>query len=241
MKSINLFCLPFAGGNKYSYRDYEATAPSFVQLHPLEYPGRGSRSNEQLLSDMEDIVNDVYGQMQHLVSYRPYAVYGHSMGGITAYLLVQKLIRNKHEAPVHLFITGTMGPSAHSRSEKQRHLMSREKFIEEIKRLDGLPEEILAQDELIDYFEPILRADFKATENYVYRPAAPLDIPVTVITGTEETMDRAEIQLWQKETTREVDFRTMPGKHFFIFKQPAAITNIISDKLKTHTKIIHYE
>lgn len=214
------------------------SSPSFVQILPLEYPGRGGRSQEKLLYDMDAIVNDTYTQIRHMVNLKPYAVYGHSMGGIAAYLLVKQLIRNKHTPPVHLFITGTMGPSAHSRSEKRRHLMSKTQFIEEIKRLDGIPDEILEQEELIDYFEPILRSDFKATETYSYQNAEPFNIPVTVITGTEETMDMDEIRLWQRETTDEVDFRTMPGKHFFIFKHAAAITDIIANKLQTNKKTI---
>lgn len=238
MKTINLFCLPFAGGNKYSYRDYELNCPSFVQLLPLEYPGRGGRGQERLLSDMNTIVNDLYAQIRNMVNLKPYAVYGHSMGGVAAYLLVKHLIRNRHIPPVHLFITGAMGPAAHSRSEKQRHLMSKAQFIDEIKSLDGIPDEILAQEELIDYFEPILRADFKATETYAYQDTEPFNIPVTVITGTEETMEPDEIRLWQRETTGEIDFHTMPGKHFFIFKHAAAITGIIEKKLQKNTKII---
>ncbi len=40
---LNVFFLPFAGGNKYSYRDFKEKAPSFINIISLEYPGRGAK------------------------------------------------------------------------------------------------------------------------------------------------------------------------------------------------------
>ncbi|GAA3913505.1 hypothetical protein GO495_24470 [Chitinophaga oryziterrae] len=237
MKSINLICLPFAGGNRYSYRDYELKCPPFIKLIPVESPGRGVRIREPLMYSMSVIVEDMYRQIKDIVDLQPYAIYGHSMGGLGAYLLTQKLLERGHMAPITLFITGTTGPSAISRQGKKRHLLSKKEFIEEIIALDGMPEEILKNEEMIEYFEPILRADFTATETYVHRESLPFDLPVTVITGDEEDMKDEDILRWQNVTIREIDFRKMSGKHFFIFKHPEAIIDIISDKLTTHSKI----
>jgi surfactin synthase thioesterase subunit len=232
MNTIDLYCLPFAGGNKYSYRGYMTVAPSFLTIVPLEYPGHGSRLNESLLTDLDTMIDDMYQLIKSKVDQRPYALYGHSMGGVAAFLLARKLIVGKHQAPLHLFITGTTGPAAESRQEKKRHLMNKQQFMEEIRALDGMPEEVLADEELFDYFEPILRADFKATETYAYRRSGPpLDLPITVITGTEEQMKDQDIRLWQEETVRTVDFRKLPGKHFFIFKYTDNIVSAIAEKL----------
>ena len=233
-KSINLFCLAFAGGNKYSYREFVEKAPSFLNIIPLEYPGRGGRIKEPLLPDIIAVTNDLYKQISPLIGEKEYAIYGHSMGGLTAYLLTRKLIENGHRPPLHLFITGTTGPSAISRTEKKRHLLEKEEFIQEIKDLDGMPDEILYNEELLDYFEPILRSDFVASETYLHQDAAPVDISFTVITGTEEDMEMEDILLWQKESIHEVDFKQMPGKHFFIFQHIYQIFEIISQKLQSN-------
>lgn len=237
MRSINLLCLPFAGGNKYSYRDYEAKAPSFVKVMPVEYPGRGARMRDPLLRNMNAITDDLYKQVRNTVDGQPYAIYGHSMGGLAAFLLTHKLLRHGHRAPLHLFITGTTGPSSITRGSVKRHMMGKKEFIQEIIDLDGMPGEILANKEMMEYFEPILRADFTATETYAYEEAPPLDIPMTVITGTEEDMEREDIRLWQKETTHVVDFRQMTGKHFFIFRHAQEIVEIIAEQLVNQIKI----
>jgi surfactin synthase thioesterase subunit len=234
--TVNLFCLPFAGGNKYSYQKYIEKAPAFLNILPLEYPGRGARMKEALTSDVDFLVSDLYKQILRKIDETDYAIYGHSMGGLISYLVARKLIENNHKAPLHLFITGTSGPSSISRSSKNRHLLPKEEFIQELKDLDGIPDEILQNDELLNFIEPILRTDFRTCETYQHREIAPLNIPFTVITGTEENIDIADIHLWQKETEFEVDFRQIPGKHFFIFKYPRVIVDIITKKLSVHTK-----
>ncbi len=229
--SINLFCLPFAGGHRYSYRDYSEKSPTFLNVIALEYPGRVSRMKEPLLKDILSLVDDLFKQISPNIADKPYAIYGHSMGGLIAYLLTQKLISNNYNPPVHLFITGTSGPSAESRFVKMRHLLPRDQFLQEMRELDGIPEAILQNDELLEYFEPILRADFQACETYQHVSMPPLNIPMTVITGDKEDMTLEDIGLWQNESTKKVDFIQMPGKHFFIFEYPAQIIQIIANKL----------
>lgn len=233
-KKTKLLCLPFAGGNKYSYREFVEKAPSFLNVITLEYPGRSTRMKEPLPVDINELTDDLFTQVQPLVEQGNYAIYGHSLGGLMAYLLTKKLQESGAPMPSDLFITGTTGPSSVSRTERKRHLLDPDEFIAEIRELGGMPDEILNNKELLYFFEPILRSDFKISENYIYQESAPLNIPVTVITGTEEEMEIEDIQLWQKETTQVVDFKRMPGRHFFIFQHSFKIMEIISRKLYLH-------
>jgi surfactin synthase thioesterase subunit len=240
MNTVNLFCLPFAGGNKYSYRAYEKNAPPFLKLIPVEYSGRGTRSTEPLVRSIDVLVNDVYSKIKSRLSEKPYAIYGHSMGGLAAWLLAVKIIENGDAPPVHLFVTGTTGPSALSREEKKTYLLGREEFMKAITDMDGIPDELLAHKELLDYIEPILRADFTATDTFSYRPAPVLQVPITVITGTGENFQEEDIRTWENETTAPIDFLQMPGKHFFIAKYAEEIMKIIANKISS-VKTISYE
>ncbi|HEY0055302.1 MAG TPA: thioesterase domain-containing protein [Pedobacter sp.] len=231
MKNINIICLPFAGGNKYSYRTYSEKAPAILKFSTLEYPGRGARMKESLIFNLEDLVDDLYGQCISQINSDNYAIYGHSMGGLLSYLLTKKIIKNGLKAPRHLFITGTLGPSAPSRLEKKRSLMGKEDFLQEIKDFGGMPEEILQNDELLDFFEPILRADFTVSESYRHTLTSPFDIPMTVITGSEEDMEIDEINLWQQETTEPIDFKVLSGGHFFIYEHVESLLYIMATKL----------
>lgn len=235
-RSIDLFCLHFAGGNKYSYRAFVQKAPSFINIIPLEAPGRGARMGEALLTDIHKMAEDFLRQLKPRLNGKPYAIYGHSMGALVAFLLARKLRDNGHNLPVQLFLTGTSGPSSPARLQNKRHLLERDAFLQEITALGGLPLEILDSKELLEYIEPIIRKDFMVSENYQYNEEMPLQIPFTVATGTEENMDEEEILAWQKESTEPVDFRKFEGDHFFIFRHTSEIVDLISKKLYNNTK-----
>lgn len=237
-KGVNLFCLPFAGGNKYCYREYEKQAPAYFNMVTLEYPGRGTRFNECLTRNMETLVDSLYEEIRPGLHENAFAFYGHSMGALVAFFLTRKIIAAGGPPPLHLFITGAMGPAAMNRQPKKRYLMSRKEFFEQIRDLDGCPAEILQNEDLLNFFEPILRADFEVSETYFYERQKTLDIPITVITGIAENMKPEDIRLWQQETSYKVDFRTMPGKHFFIFKFPVEIMAIVDEKLRAWQQLL---
>lgn len=216
---------------------YEAIAPAGIEMVPIEYPGRGARMKEPLITEMHALVDCLYKDLKREVMRGDYALYGHSMGGIVAFFLAKKILADKLPEPLHLFITGTTGPSSKAMEEKMRFRMGKQEFIDEIKFLDGCPEEILQNHELLEYFEPILRADFEVSETFSYETDTPVNIPFTVVTGTEEDMKEEDIRAWQKESCYPVDFRKMPGRHFFIQHHPREILDMIVRKLVNIYKI----
>lgn len=232
MSDFNLFCLSYAGGSKYSYRAFEKNTPSGLCIQALEYPGRGARSNELPAGEINLLVEDLYQQIAGQINSTPYAIYGHSLGAILAFLLARRLVQSGNPLPLHLFLTGCEGPSAIKR-EVERHLLEKESFVEELRRLKGCPDEILENKELFDYFEPIIRADFKLADTYSHEDGPPLDISFTVITGSEEDMTDEDIFAWQRESRHEVDFIRMPGNHFFLFDHSSRILSLILHKLNT--------
>jgi surfactin synthase thioesterase subunit len=239
MGKINLFCLPFGGGSKYSYRALELIPSDLLKLVTLEYPGRGRRIKEALLTDIHQLTDDLFDQISKFNLNEPYAIYGHSMGGLLTYLLTKKLAKAKCCLPKCLFVSGCTGPSSTARLKSQRHLLSNEKFLQEIKDLKGCPDEILENPELVRLILEILRADFKASETYIHKPSLQLAIPITVMTGIEEDMEVEDVRLWQHESSFIVDFHVFPGHHFFILDHAPEIINIFSKSLTivNHKKI----
>ena len=73
MKQITVYCLPFAGGSKYSYRGYVKSAPPFLNIVPLEIPGRGARSNEKAMTRLELVAEDIFNQIKNDLD-KPYAI-----------------------------------------------------------------------------------------------------------------------------------------------------------------------
>ncbi|MDQ6813905.1 MAG: thioesterase domain-containing protein [Bacteroidota bacterium] len=208
--------------------------PVNISCYFLEYKGRGARVKEDFAFDIWEVVEDLYFKIERLLQ-QPYALYGHSMGAKVAYLLAKRIQQENRPLPVHLFISGTDAPSIPNK-KTIRYLLPKEEFITSIKEMGGLPDEVLQNQELLEYFEPILRADFKASESYVHKVALPLNIPITVLTGDQEDLEQDDVREWQNETTVPVKFHKFAGNHFFIFHHQKEIGEIIATALGFKTK-----
>jgi surfactin synthase thioesterase subunit len=226
-----LFCLPFAGGSSFSYRGLYGHLESFVTPRFLEIPGHGSRASEPLLRDITAMVDDCFDTVRRLGPDRPYALYGHSMGAVIGFLLTRRIVVHGLPPPEHLFFSGRQGPAVADKAPG-RHLLPRPQFLSMLEEFEGSPKEVLANRELMEYFEPILRADFQACESYRYESLPPLPVPITVMYGQQEKNSREEFLTWQKETSCELDHYSFPGGHFFIFDHFAEIGRIVSATLR---------
>lgn len=231
MSRITLFTLPFAGGSKYSYNTFTKFLPAFIDFQPLEVPGRGERISDDLVADIHRMADDIFQQIKKHDLKNPYAIYGHSMGSILAYLVSQKIADAKLPRPLHLILTGAAGPSWEER-ERSRHLLSKADFKKKLEEYGGSPKEVLENEELFEFFEPILRNDFQAVETYYYtKPAEKLDVPVTVMIGLSEQVTIDEARLWEQETTAPFSVRQFPGGHFFIYDYTAEVVKVIATQL----------
>lgn len=223
---------PFAGGSRYSYNAFRSDMPPFINPVPFDLPGRGGRFREHLLEDMDAMAEDLFQQIQPYLKEGTYAIYGHSMGTALAHLVVLRIIEAQKPLPLEIFLTGRGGPD--EPETDNWHKLPSSAFREKIKKLGGSPQEVLEDESLMDFIEPILRADFKAIETHTYPAFEPFDIPLTVVTGTNEDISTEGILSWQKITSRPADFRQFPGDHFFIFEHAGALLNIFSGKLQSY-------
>lgn len=231
-RKVKIFALPFAGGSKYCYRILQNFIPSQYEWETLELPGRGTRIQEPFMSDVQDTVDNILLQMQHRIHNVEYMIYGHSMGALLGYEVTKKIVSYGLNRPACLFLTGHGAPGI--RESKKISGYKKEAFWLEVKKLGGLPQEILDNDELLDLFEPILRSDFKVLEEYKYQSIQhPLPVPLFVRIGDEENISREEAMGWQQETEYMLDLQVLPGNHFFIFKHPQYVVRQLMEAFTT--------
>ncbi len=221
---MNLYALPYAGGHSLVYRNLQPLLKPAVNLQAIDPPGRGRRSHEPLITDMEHMADDVFHRIQHELTDHPYAIFGHSMGSLLAYLLARRIAEAALPLPKHLFCSGRASPSvpaAEILMPPPKHTLPSPAFWAYIEGLGGVPPEVKLHRELMEYFEPVLRADIKALECYQYRaPQKPLGVPITVFYGIEDREITTEsLMPWQQESTEGVTLCPLHGGHFGIFEQ----------------------
>lgn len=227
--TLTLFCFPYAGGNAFSYRGLEAQLAPAIKVHGVELPGRGRRTNQPLLRDIDALADDCFHLIRTHAKSGPFAFFGHSMGAALAYLTSLRLRRAGLPLPECLFISGKSSPT--TTENKSRHLLAPAAFIEMLNELGGCPPEILADAELMAYFEPILRADFQAIETWQHRPEPPLPVPFVVLFGRDDDISADEMAKWADETSHPIQLHAFHGDHFFIQQHWVQIGDLIQQQL----------
>lgn len=222
MTKPTLFLLHFAGGNCYSFQFLTPLLQDFDVIS-LELPGRGKRMTEPLLRNFDDAAHDMYQQILRRKPASKFLLYGHSMGAYLALRVAGMLEKNGH-APACLLVSGNPGPGI--RDKKRRYLLPRDEFIAELKKLGGLPDELINNHELFDFFEPILRADFEVAENNELANEPAVSAPLFALMGNEEE-NVDDIANWGRFTRSEFNCEVMDGDHFFIHKHAQQIARII--------------
>ncbi len=235
---IKILCFPFAGGNKYSFSSFTQHLPDSFTMNTYEPPGRGLRIREPLITDMRLLVEDAMRWIEPFLT-SSFVIYGHSMGSLLGYLVAKELQRTKRKMPLHLFVTGSVGPSSRSREEIYHDLPKKE-FMDKLKSLGGCPPDILEDESVMDFFEPIIRADFQVIDHYRYLPSNPFDIPITCVIGDQEDITREEGESWACETTERFILRVVPGDHFFIKHFHHELVSLLVSVIKSPDKFKSY-
>lgn len=231
---MKLICLTYAGGNKYSYRNFRPYIHKEIEMVTLELPGRGARVSEPFIKDLNLLVDDLYTQIQdHLCE--DYMIFGHSMGAILGDLLISKLENNLKKLPLCFLITGCRSPKRNILKPKI-HNLSKEAFQKEVIKLGGMPDEIVNNQEVLDYLLEILRVDITALETNEYKEKSKYNIPIVAMRGSEESITKEDIIDWERQTSSTFKHRVLPGNHFFILNNLDVISEIINKTLLNSLK-----
>jgi surfactin synthase thioesterase subunit len=211
--TAQLFCLPFAGGGAAAFREWPAGLPKEIELVPVHLPGRERRMGEDPEFGIDELADVVAERAD-----RPYGVYGHSMGGRIAFELVRELRRTGRPLPVLLAVGGTRAP--HLPPSDRLHGVSalpEEEMFTVLTEAGGTPPEIMEHRELMSLIAPMLRADFRRLDDYVYTDEPPLPVPIAAFHGTADTIvEPDDVAGWVKHTSAGFTVHEVPGGHFFL-------------------------
>ena len=234
---LRMFCFPYAGGGPDVFRDWAASLRPYVEILAAHLPGRGMRWMEPPISSLESILD---GLADAIIPYldRPYAFVGHSMGALLSFELARKLrLRGLREAN-WLFLSAFHAPQIPYQG-RILHNLPEDEFLEELKRNNGTPSEVLQERELMELLMPTLRADFSVCERYSYHPEAPFNCPITVWGGLKDQDVSPEmLHAWHQQTSGPFKLRLFPGDHFFIRSAQAEILSELVSDLKS---VISYQ
>jgi len=227
---LRLFCFPYAGGAASIYRMWPHIVPRTVEVCPVHPPGRGHRAADPPLTSAIQMAREVAREAAVCLDV-PFAVFGHSFGGIVAFEFVRELRRTHGVLPVHLLVSGCHAPHFRRRADPI-HRYSEAEFLREIESLGGTPAELLADRELMEMFLPVLRADFQAFYEYEYVEGPKIDCPITAYGGLRDPqIQERHLRAWREHTTKDFELHVLPGDHFFLTKNQATFFPVLGSEI----------
>jgi medium-chain acyl-[acyl-carrier-protein] hydrolase len=147
---------------------------------------------------------------------KPFSFFGHSLGALLCFETARSLRRENRRQPIHLFVSATEAPHRRGMEESLSGLPKSE-LVKKLRQLNGIPIEVLQNDELLDLMLPTIRADFELCETYEYHPESPLKCPMTIYGGLEDSeVEAGRLTAWSEVTVGGCEIRKFPGGHFYL-------------------------
>lgn len=223
-KSIQLFLLPFAGGNSSSFNSLSKYIDDEIEVIPIEYAGRGKRIKEGYITEYSQFLNDVVCEIKRKRNKDVlYALFGYSMGAALIYEIASKDLLDS--SPVHMFY----GARSCIASEKFTY-MDEDDFVEYSKSLGGFDERLFQNKRLFKLFIHPLKDDYHIAKQYKFSEGSILRCDTTIFYSENDTPFNA-VHGWKELTKGSTEFYEFGDNHFFINNHYLEIASIINETL----------
>jgi surfactin synthase thioesterase subunit len=239
--ALRLFALPYAGGGAAGYVRWRQAMPFGVDVAPIHLPGREERMREPPITDLRKLVAEISNAVAPLTD-RPFVLLGHSLGAWLAFELARELRRRGERMPCLLIAAASPAPHRPGAAEPLHQLPDAEFAAEISRRFDGIPPAVRANEELLQFLLPALRADIELLETYDYVEEPPLATDIFAMGGSEDrAVSATALADWRRHTSQRYSNRLLPGGHFFLFQSaereayvPPAAVRLIAGQLKRY-------
>nr|BBD17743.1 thioesterase [Streptomyces sp.] len=238
--AMRLFLFHHAGGSHIVYRDWVKHFPADWEICLLEAPGRGRLHRLPLLPTVDELVRWTLEDGTGLTPLldRPFAVFGHSLGAMAAYEFTRLLRAEGLPSPLWLGISAVRAPDAGPAAVTRRSHLPAPELKAALLEMGGTSQAVLDEPQLWSLFEPLLRNDFRAAEEWAPGPGLPpLDLPVSVFGGERDPAVRTELlDGWEKWTERWLGSTVFPGEHFYFQADPRPLIERITADIRKVTR-----
>ena len=221
---MKIFAFPYAMGGANAYHMLKNKLEPFgYEVVALNYPGHESRIIEDLLETMQEIARDMYQQISSCLD-EDYCLLGYSMGGTICYELYQLIKKNNRKLPRHVFLLAADDPDAEPDFTDCKN-MTLQRVRSILAEIGGTPDEILESDDMMEFLQPMVKADLYALEQYIPAQDFKIECGVTLIRGTGEDNARCPWG-WNRYFRNPCDYHEVEGEHFFMFDSDEALQTV---------------
>ncbi|MEU1330735.1 alpha/beta fold hydrolase [Streptomyces sp. NPDC005865] len=235
---LRLFLLHHAAGSHLAFTNWLTLFPADWDICLLEAPGRGRLGHLAPCDSAPTLANRFIDDLHGLLD-APFALFGHSMGGLIAYVTTLRLAERALPAPVWVGISACGSPRddgaadtacPNPGAEPPFHTLPDQQLRSVLGRLGVLPPALLDDDQLWARLAPRVRADFTLVENWHpwLGERGRLRAPLSLFGGLDDPMVTPDaLTAWDEVADRVVGQHFFPGGHFYFTGQEAALVDQI--------------
>jgi medium-chain acyl-[acyl-carrier-protein] hydrolase len=235
-----LFCIPYAGSGASCYHAWSrALAGESIEVRSVQLPGRENRLREAPFFSMSPLIAALADHVEPLLD-RPYGFFGHSMGALVAFELARELRRRGHAGPAFLCASGATAPQV-PREDEPLHGLPDDELVRQVaERYQGIPQQVLENQELLELVVPALRADLSIIETYEFSDGACLPCGISAFAGQDDRHVTPEkLAPWGELTGGLFTSRQFAGDHFFLHDHRDELIDAILLEFRRMGLLIH--
>jgi len=234
-----LLCFPYAGGGASLFTGWSANLGPAAEVLPIQLPGRENRLREPPFTDVDALVRSLLQSIGPQL-YGPWAVFGHSFGGLLAYETARAAVRDGYQQPQAVFVSACRPPDVETRFAHTLHTMGDEDLIAELQELGEAPMTALNDPDLRRLFIPTIRADVELCETYRFVSDDVLEAPIVALSGADDPhADAVEMKRWAEFTHGPFVQEIVDGGHFFLRSNPESLLHHLKEHLEAPPAGVH--
>lgn len=221
---MRLYCFPHASAGVSGFARWTEQVGPDVRPVPVLLPGRDGRRREPRLTTRRDLMAELLRRHGAPEPDRPYALYGHSLGGLIAYTVALALERAGLPAPALVAVGACEPPDVPSALAARADAPEAE-LVATLRRLgavpEGAPDGGIWRRAVLPVFRDDLRLAHTLRQSLAGPGRRPLRAPLLLVSGAGDPLaGPATMAGWGRFGAGPVVHRTLPGDHFFV-RQPA--------------------
>lgn len=236
--SINLLCFIFDGGSAGYFATWKYGLSDTINLIPILYPVREKRKKEEMYKDMEAFVTDLVMCLGDVLKGR-YAFFGYCSGAVIAYEVAALAKKLYGVDPEYGMIISSEAPKYLCNSipictkDNEKEL-----FYNHMRVLPTISNEMLEDKLFMEYYAPLMVADYKLLRTYMYKKHEMLNCDFDVIIcSSDSKINRKKVEEWEELTTGKTVIIDKEGGHFLVETQKEYIFDKLNERLSNKVAV----
>jgi surfactin synthase thioesterase subunit len=195
-----------------AYRTLLAPVVTDYECVAVDLPGCGLRHAESQAIDLMQTATLEARRIAH--DAEPIVLFGHSLGALVAFEVARRR-QAMGRSVAGLIVSGRRAPDVLVSSPPSGERTDAE-LLSFLRQMGATPEVVLADQEMMAFFLPVLRAGFRMLDSYRYVPEPVLRCPLLVLGGIDDPMvGEAELAGWSRCAQGPIAVARPPGGHMF--------------------------